>query len=403
MGNRILIGVTGSIAAYKALEIVRMLSKASYETDVILTTSGERFIPRLNFESFTSGDVVSDFWTENHRQPIHIKLSRSAKVLAVVPGTADFIAKAAAGIADDLLTAVFLAFQGPKLIAPAMNPNMYDNPITQRNIRTLKEYGVIFIEPVQGYLADYTRGSGHLADTVEIFDYIERYIRPPLLEKKKVVITAGGTREPLDPVRFLGNPSTGLTGIELAKELWKLGSDVTVLGANLLVPVPSYLKVISSDSHSKMELNAKKQFKGCDIYISTAAISDFSPVSPSKHKIKKSGMPSRLNLTKNSDILKELSKIKGKRILIGFAAETVNLEKETIRKLKEKRLDIIIGNLIGSKSGFGFVSATGIILGRDIRVEFSGLDKKQLSRKIVEVLLQVLYGNSFSLDNFCKI
>ncbi len=403
MGSRILIGVTGSIAAYKSLELLRMLTKASKDVDIILTSAGEKFIPKINFESFTAGRVISDLWTETEKQPVHIKLSGDAKVLCVVPGSADFIAKAAAGIADDLLTAVFLAFPGPKLIAPAMNPNMYKNPITQRNLKTLKDFGVVIIEPQQGFMADYAVGVGHLADIEEIFDHIERAENPPLLKKKKIVITAGGTREHLDPVRFIGNPSTGRMGIELGRELWKFGAEITVLGANLSVKPPSYLTVIPCNSHLQMQANAKKHFKNCNIYISTAAISDFSPEKTEKSKIKKGQLKPIIKLIKNSDILQELSKNKGKRLLVGFAAETGDLEKETLRKFNEKNLDLIIGNLIDEKSGFGSGVSSGIILGRKIRVEFSGWNKNLLSKKIVEVILQVLYGNSFSLDNFCKI
>ncbi|MCK4666274.1 bifunctional phosphopantothenoylcysteine decarboxylase/phosphopantothenate--cysteine ligase CoaBC, partial [Candidatus Dependentiae bacterium] len=320
MSGRIIIGVTGSIAAFKSLELVRMLVKNGKEIDVILTEAGERFIPKVNFKSFTSGTVASDLWSEEVNQPIHIKLSKAASILVVVPASADFIAKAAAGIADNLLLSTFLAFNGPKIIAPAMNPNMYKNPITLRNIRTLRKFGVDFIEPTTGYMADYLIGVGHLADLQDIFDYIEKYERKQVLKGKKVLITAGGTREFLDPVRFIGNPSTGTMGIELAREFWKFGAEVKLISANISKQIPSYIKNIEVINSEEMLKVVRKNFKASDIFVSTAAISDFTPRTPKKVKIKKSTDLKEIKLKRTIDIIKEISKHKGKKKIIGFAA-----------------------------------------------------------------------------------
>ncbi len=391
MSGRIIIGVTGSIAAFKALELVRMLVKKEKDIDVILTDAGERFIPKVNFKSFTPGTVASDLWSEGADQPIHIKLSRAASILAVVPASADFIAKAAAGIADNLLLSTFLAFNGTKIIAPAMNPNMYKNPITLRNIKTLRKFGVIFIEPVIGPMADYLVGVGHLAELDDIFDCIEKYERKQILKGKKVLITAGGTREFVDPVRFIGNPSTGIMGIELGREFWKYGAEVKLISANISRKVPGYFKNIEVIDSEDMLKAVRENFKTSDIFVSTAAISDFTPRSPKKVKIKKTTDLKEIKLKRTMDIIKEIAKKKGKKKIIGFAAETSNLESETERKLNEKNLDLIVGNYVGKNKGFGEITSEGIILGEKTRIEFSGLTKSELSRKILEVILQVWY------------
>jgi phosphopantothenoylcysteine decarboxylase / phosphopantothenate---cysteine ligase len=353
--TRIVLGVTGSIAAYKAAEIARYFMKRGCVVRVVMTDSAEKFISPLTFESITQQSVLRTFWEETQPGAIgHIALADWADAVVVAPASADFIAKAAFGFAESPLLAVLLATKAPVVMAPAMNVNMYEHPQTQENIDHLAARGVTFVEPDSGDLACGWKGRGRLAEASEIYFETRRALGPKDLLGQRVLISTGPTREAIDPVRYISNRSSGKMGIALAKEAYRRGAEVTVVyGPLSSTPrLPRRVSKVSITSAAQMRDAVFSQLSSSpEIVIMAAAVADYRPASPASEKIKKSTNPSSIELAPNEDILLEVGERKGsskRPFLVGFAVETGTIEDlavEVQRKLVRKNADLMVGNL----------------------------------------------------------
>jgi len=362
IGKTVLVGVTGGIAAYKSAELVSSLVKMGNQVHVILTKAALDFITPLTLQTLSKNPVLIDEnATEQGNYVPHIELAEKADLMVIAPATANTIAKIATGLADNLLTSIVLATKAPVLMAPAMNVNMYENPITQKNIEFLKQMGFYFIEPEEGMLACGTVGKGRLPAIPVILAEIEKLLYDKKdFQGKKVLVTAGGTREAIDPVRFIGNRSSGKMGFALAKEAYKRGAEVTLI-AGFTTALPPYgVKLIRAESAEAMKAEVLKAFPEVDVVIKAAAVADYKPKETAHNKIKKAEEDLSLELSPTVDILKELGKIKDKQILVGFAAETNQVTAYARRKLSEKNLDLLVANDV-SKAGAGFEVDTNIV------------------------------------------
>jgi len=345
--NRILLGITGGIAAYKAIELAGMLIKQGFEVKTILTENALEFVTELNFKAITHNTAHSSFFKDDDPIP-HITLADWADLVVVAPVTANVLAKAANGIADDLLSATLLAHQKPVLYVPAMNSHMYAHPATQSNLKTLQDRGNYILEPEIGMLACGYEGKGKFPPVIEIVYAIITYLNHKRdLTGKKILITAGGTSEAIDPMRQITNHSSGKTGLALARAAALRGAEVYLVYGHVSEIIPYYLKETESVvSAEEMKTSAEKVFSQMDIVIMAAAVADYQPEFSSLHKIKKQ-LELTLKLKQTTDILSALSKKKKpKQKLIGFAAETENLIKNAKAKLEAKKLDLIAANLL---------------------------------------------------------
>jgi len=344
--KNVLLGVTGSIAAYKSCEIVRQLQKKGAKIRVCLTPSAKEFVGEITFRALTGEDVLST-WKDGKTGLEHIFWARWADAFVIAPATANTIAKISTGIADNFVNSVALAYDKPIIFAPAMNTYMYKSPQTQENIKKLKRWGHIFVEPSEGELACGEEGEGKLAEIEDIITQILYAVLPKYLKGKKVLVTAGGTREFLDPIRYISNASSGQMGYALAKISYILGGDVTLISAPTCLKKPYGVKTIDVVSALDMYKAVMEKFSDADILIMNAAVADFRPERYSKEKLKKSSEKPVINLLPNPDILKELGKKKRKdQILIGFAAESQNIIDNAKEKMKNKNLDYIVANRV---------------------------------------------------------
>ncbi|WDU84079.1 bifunctional phosphopantothenoylcysteine decarboxylase/phosphopantothenate--cysteine ligase CoaBC [Caloramator sp. Dgby_cultured_2] len=393
MSKNVVLGVTGGIAAYKALDLVSKLRKKDINVDVIMTESATKFVTPLSFQSLSQNQVIVDMFLEPKSWEIqHISLADKADVLAIVPATANVIGKIANGIADDMLTTTAMATKAPVLIAPAMNVNMYENPIVQRNIQILKQYGYHIIEPIEGRLACGYVGKGKLNDIDLIFDYIEM-----LLEKKKdylgkkVLVTAGPTVEYIDPVRFISNRSSGKMGYAIARAARNRGAEVILITGPTNIAPPVGVKVIRVKTAEEMFKEVMKYYPEVDIAIKAAAVADYKVEGTSKVKIKKTEDSFELKLIKNKDILQEMGKAKSKQILVGFAAETNDLIKNAKLKLEGKNLDMIIANDVTEEnSGFDHDTNTVKIIKNDGQIiQLPNMLKEELANIILNYILEL--------------
>ena len=360
-GENIILGVTGGIACYKSCEIVSRLRKLNANIDVVMTKNATEFVQPLTFETLSSNPVTFDMFAPKKTYEVeHVSLAKKASLCVVAPATADIIAKLAEGIADDMLTTTMLALKCPVLIAPAMNTNMYENPITQANIETLKKRGFIFISPCEGRLACGDVGVGKMAEPIEIVSKIVELLRPKQdFSGKKVLITCGATREPIDGVRFITNKSSGKMGIEIAKAVAKRGGQVFLVKGLVSVDIPNYLtNVYPVETTQEMFDKVMELYKDCDIIIKAAAPSDYKLKEKFENKIKSETLT--LSLVKNKDIAKELGKVKGDRKLVIFCAETQDLLENAKKKLESKNADLIVANDVTQK-GAGFDVDTNIV------------------------------------------
>jgi phosphopantothenoylcysteine decarboxylase/phosphopantothenate--cysteine ligase len=358
-GKRVLIGVCGSIAAYKAPEIVRRLREEGASVQVVMTRNAMRFVTPLTFEAVSGSPVLCDEFTVGPLAPMgHISVTEGIDGALIAPASANLIGKAAAGIADDALSTVLLALDCPLVLAPAMNDRMYRNQALQRNLEVLRGRGVRIIEPDAGALACGATGQGRLAAPERVLqEFREALSFPQTLAGTRVVVTAGPTREPIDAVRFLSNPSTGRMGLALAAAARDRGADVTlVVGPTHLQP-PAGVRVVSVSSAEEMRAAVLDVACRSTVVIMAAAVSDFRPRERAAGKIKKDTAPGAIELERTDDILAELGSAKGSRVLVGFAAESDHLVENATRKLKEKNLDLIVANDI-TEEGAGFGGAT---------------------------------------------
>lgn len=378
-GKNIVVGVSGGIAAYKACELVSRLKKLNADVHVILTDSASKFVTPLTFQSLSLNQVTVDmFDAPKYWEIEHIALAKLADVLVIAPATANIIGKLAGGIADDMLSTTVMATKAQVIIVPAMNTNMYENPMVQKNITILKKLGYSFVEPEEGRLACGDVGKGKMADPAviekAIIDAIK--IRQDMYGKT-VLVTAGPTREAIDPVRFISNHSTGKMGYAIAEQAAKRGAKVYLVSGPTNLDTPC--GVMRHDVISAKEMLSKVMefFPESDIVIKAAAVADYAPLNVYSQKVKKSSNDLELKLTKNPDILYELGKIKGDKIIVGFAMETEKLVENAAEKVKKKNLDFIVANNL-NEAGAGFATDTNVVklIDREGNIESIPLKKK---------------------------
>jgi phosphopantothenoylcysteine decarboxylase / phosphopantothenate---cysteine ligase len=367
-GKRIVLGVTGSIAAYKAADLASKLTQAGVQVDVILTRAAEKFITPLTFQSVTGRRAYTDddLWG-NEAHVLHVGLGHTADLLLIAPCTANTIAKLAQGQADSLLTVTALASTGPLMIAPAMDGGMFDHAATQENLDTLKKRGAYILEPAEGHLASGLTGKGRLPETGELMGHIRLVLgRQGLLANKKVVVTAGGTQEPLDPVRVLTNRSSGRQGYALAQAALDAGAQVTLITTPTALIPPIGAQVVHVETARQLLDVVLNEANGCDALIMAAAVADFRPKTQAKDKIKKEGGVPQVELEVTEDILKTISASgaerngKRPRVVVGFAAESQDLLQNATVKLQSKNLDLIAANDISAEDA-GFAVETNRI------------------------------------------
>jgi phosphopantothenoylcysteine decarboxylase/phosphopantothenate--cysteine ligase len=387
----VILGITGSIAAYKAADIASKLTQSGAKVEVVMTEPATRFISTLTLRSITGRPVVTSMWDLSSEFSIeHVALAEAADVVVIAPATASIIAHLAAGMADDMLTCTVLATKAPVIIAPAMNDNMYDNPITQENIEKLKARGFIFIEPAYGRLASGKTGKGRLAEIDKILGTIRKVLgRCGDMAGRKIVITAGGTREPIDPVRYIGNRSSGKMGYALAEAARDRGADVMLVTATACLPETAGMQVIDVATAAEMKKAVTDAVKNADALIMAAAVADYRPENAATSKIKKDNDGLTLELVKTADILAET---KGDFIKVGFAAETEDLIPNAQKKLKEKDIDLIIANDITDKdSGFDADTNKVTIIDKSGKVEELPLmSKREVADKILDRVVELI-------------
>ncbi len=354
-GREIVLGVTGGIAAYKAAELVRLLVKEEANVHVVMTRNAQEFVTPLTFQTLSGNPVVTDPFALVEDQKIgHIALADQAELIVILPATANIIGKIANGIADDFLSTTVMASKAPILFAPSMNVNMWENKALQKNIQTLLERGYHLIEPGEGELACHWYGKGRLAELSEVIERIEDLFSQKDLKGERILITGGPTQESIDPVRFISNRSSGKMGYALAKVARRRGAEVILVKGPTSLPIPRRdIEVVPVQTAEEMRNAVLTRIERCSVVIKAAAVSDFRPRVASKQKMKKANASRSLELEKTEDILREIGKRKGNRVLIGFAAETENLIANARKKLMEKNLDLIVVNDV-TKPGAGF-------------------------------------------------
>src|SRR5580704_2745954 len=388
---KVFLGVSGGIAAYKAAALTSTLAQRGATIDVVMTAEAERFITPLTFASLTGRAVYTSLWDLPERIP-HIRLVREADVALVAPATANLLAKLAAGIADDLLTAALLAARIPRILAPAMNEAMYEDSATQANLAALRARGYEIVEPERGFLAEREVGVGRLAAEERIIEALERAVaRRQTLRGKRVAITAGPTREAFDPVRFLSNASTGATGIALAREAALRGARVTLLLGPTLLEPPAGVDVVRITTADELYDAALEHATGADLTIAAAAVADWRPADRSDSKVKKTGEDLTVRLAPNPDVLAALAQRRESGFLVGFAAETDEHEARARKKLRAKHLDAIAVNDVSGERGFGTgENALVLLWGEDGRRELGRTDKTTLAALLLDAVEELM-------------
>lgn len=390
--KKIVLGVTGSIAAYKAISLLRQMKAREAHVTVVMTRAAQRFISPLTFEVLSQEKVYTGLFMPSHEMA-HISLAESSDLILIAPATANFIAKVSAGFSDDLLSALVLASHARMMMAPAMDGEMWHKATTRRNVEFLTGEGVHFIWPEKGLLASGKTGEGRLADEEVILNEISLFFEEKRdLFGKRVCVTAGPTVEPIDPVRFISNRSSGKMGFALAKEALKRGAHVTLISGPTSLPPLAGIETIFVETGDEMAESVFKKFPENDILIMAAAVSDYKVSRPAQQKIKKGEGELVLQLTPARDILAELGKLKKSQILVGFAAETESAERYPVKKLKEKNLDLIVANNISLK-GAEFGSDTNIVTIFDRhgnREEFPLLSKEKVAENIFDKIISFM-------------
>ncbi|SFU57972.1 phosphopantothenoylcysteine decarboxylase / phosphopantothenate--cysteine ligase [Clostridium sp. DSM 8431] len=388
----VILGVTGGIAVYKALDIASSLRKKNIEVNVIMTKHAEKFVAPLTFQSISQNFVITDMFQEPKAWEIqHISLAQKADCILIAPATANIIGKVANGIADDMLSTTIMASKAKVIFAPAMNTNMYDNPIVQSNIEKLKSLGYEFVEPDSGRLACGDIGKGKLPKPEVIVERVltELYDKKDLCGKK-VLISAGPTRSDIDPVRFVSNRSTGKMGYEIAKEARDRGAEVTLVSGPVALEKPQGIETIDVSTNSEMFDEINKRYEESDIVIMSAAVADYKAKEVSKQKIKKGEGSLVIELVRDKDILMTLGENKKNQVLVGFAAESENLIENAKGKLQRKNLDYIVANDITSKdTGFGSDDNRVTIISRELEEKvLSKMSKREVARELFDVIME---------------
>lgn len=369
----VVLGVGGGIAAYKACELLRLFTESGHDVRVVPTRQALRFVGEPTWAALSGNPVAADVWESVHEVP-HVRIGQGADLVVVAPATADLLARAAHGLADDLLTNTLLTARCPVVLAPAMHTEMWEHPATRANVATLRERGTLVVEPAVGRLTGADTGRGRLPDPAEIFAFCRGVLagRPADLEGRRLVISAGGTREAIDPVRFLGNRSSGLQGYALARTALARGARVTLVAANVSLPDPAGAAVVRVESALELREAVLKAAEEADAVVMAAAVADFRPARRSGSKVKKtSADPEPIYLVKNPDILAELGERRrqgekpGPRVIVGFAAETDDVLANGRAKLARKGCDLLVVNQVGENLAFGTPDNAAVVLAAD--------------------------------------
>jgi len=391
-GKNILLGLSGGIAAYKACDLVRRLRDAGAAVRVVMTEGATRFITPLTLQALSGHPVRTSLWDEAHEAAMgHIELARWADALLIAPASADVMARLAAGLADDLLTTLCLAAEAPLFLAPAMNRAMWAHPATQANLRTLAARGVLFFGPATGAQACGEHGEGRMLEPAEIVARLSDQLAPASqLAGRKIVITAGPTREALDPVRFISNRSSGRMGYALAEAARDAGAEVVLVSGPTALPAPEGIERIDVETALQMRAAVLAQMP-CDVFIATAAVADYRPASPAPGKLKKTADRLSIELIRNPDILSEVAALPARPFVVGFAAETEQVIEHARAKLVAKRLDMIAANRVGPGLAFDQPDNALTVLWADGQCELPQADKRQLARQLIELIVQRIH------------
>lgn len=390
--KHVLIGVCGGVSAYKACDLVSKLSKLDYEIKVMMTENATKFVPPLIFESLSHNSVEVDLFDPNNQDPItHITLAHWADCVVLVPATANVIAKVVHGLADDLLTSTFLACTCKKIICPAMNTHMYENQVTQDNLARARQLGYQVFEPVVGHLACDDTGKGKLPDVQDIVEVINQaFAMPQMLKGKKVLITAGPTQEPLDPVRFLSNHSSGKQGYAIGEAAYQMGAQVTIVSGPTSLKASQGIQVIPVQTAQEMFEAVKENYQSADFIIMAAAVADYRPEVVAENKIKKLDENLTIHMVKNPDILAYVGEHKTHQIICGFAMETQDLDENAKAKCIKKNCDILIGNNLFTK-GAGFQGDTNVVsfVTQESIQHWPKQTKAELGKKILQAMIEI--------------
>ena len=393
--KKIILGVCGGIAAYKAMELLRLLTKAGADVHVIMTRAAQEFVAPLTFQTLSSNPVHTELFNLIAEREIgHISLADRADLFVIAPATANVIGKIAAGIADDMLTTTVMATKAPVLIAPAMNVNMLTNPIYQENEEKLRRFGYLFEAPVSGSLACGWEGEGKLASPDAIFESAVTALTVKNLAGRTVLVTAGPTREELDPVRYISNYSSGKMGYALARAARRRGAQVLLVSGPTALTKPEGVQVVNVSSAIEMQHEVMARAAGCDVVVKAAAVADYRPLERSGSKIKKNADSAIIELVKNPDILAGLGGMAQRPFLVGFAAETEALTENAAKKLNEKNLDMIVANDVSqADAGFNVDTNRALLFFRDGSSCNCGLmSKDQLAGTIMDHIVERLAG-----------
>jgi phosphopantothenoylcysteine decarboxylase/phosphopantothenate--cysteine ligase len=396
---RAILGVTGGIAAYKAAELARALMERGFGVQVVMTKGAQEFVRPLTFAALTGQKVITDLFGSGSSEEVlsssveHIRVAQDHELLIVAPATADTLAKFTHGLADDFLSTLYLAFTGPVVLAPAMNTNMWNHAATRENIEALKKRGHVVIEPDEGLLACGTYGAGRLPEPERIVEAVLRTLHPPVtdLEGETVLITAGPTQEPLDPVRFVSNRSSGKMGYALAEAAVRRGARVILVSGPVHLPAPADIELVRVTTAREMRQAVLDHLPESTIVIKSAAVADYHLANVPAQKVKKTATRLSLELEPTPDILAEVGRVKGDRLLIGFAAETQNLLDEARRKLVSKNCDMVVANLV-SEAGIGFESDQNevtLVMRSGDTVPLMRAPKRQIAESIFDHILKL--------------
>ena len=394
---QVVLGVGGGIAAYKAAELVRSLAERDVAVQVVMTRAGQEFVRPLTFAALTARKVITDLFAQSGEDTLasaveHIRVAQENQALVVAPATADLLAKFAHGLADDFLTTLYLAFTGPVVLAPAMNTNMWNHPATRANLESLRARGHVIVDPEEGFLACGMIGPGRLADPARIAEAVIAAINPRRdLAGERVLVTAGPTEEPIDPVRFISNRSSGKMGYALAEAAAMRGAAVILVSGPVALAPPAGVEVVRVRTAVEMRDAVIDRLAAATIVVKAAAVADYYLPAAADRKIKKSAAGLTLQLERTPDILSEVGRRKGGRLLVGFAAETGDLEPEVRRKLVEKNCDMVVGNRV-DREGAGFGSddnevVLGLRTGETIALPRAS--KRELADRIFDQLLKL--------------
>ncbi len=398
-GREVLLGVTGGIAAYKAAELARLLVKAGAGVQVVMTAAARRFVGPHTFQAITGRPVREDLFDPAHEAAMgHIELARRADLVLVAPASADFMARLAAGLADDLLATLCLASEAPLALAPAMNEKMWRHPATRANARTLQGRGVLLWGPAEGEQACGDTGPGRMLEPAELLARVQALFGPGAFAGRHAVVTAGPTREPLDPVRFLGNRSSGRMGYAIAEALLREGAEVTLVSGPVSLTPPPGAALVPVETAREMHARTLEAAAGADLFVACAAVADYRPVRAASQKIKKDADTLQVELVRNPDILRDVAALPRRPFCVGFAAETERLAEHAAHKLRDKGADMIAANPVGGGQGFDTEDNALLVLWPDGSLELPRQSKQRLAEQLVSLIAERMDAQAATED-----